>query len=106
MELTDDLLARLVAIDSRNPALVPGGPGEAAIAGVVAEFLGAAGLEVEWVEARPGRPSVIGRLRGAGGGRNLLLNAHTDTVGFGAMVEPLTPRVEDGRLYGRGAYDM
>jgi hypothetical protein len=27
-----DLLCQLVAIDSRNPALVPGGPGETAIA--------------------------------------------------------------------------
>jgi acetylornithine deacetylase len=102
----DDLLAQLVAIDSRNPALVPGGPGEAAITGVVANFLRAAGLEVDLLEAQSGRPSAIGRLPGMGGGRNLLLNAHTDTVGFGAMDDPLTPRVEGGRLYGRGAYDM
>lgn len=101
-----DLLARLVAIDSRNPALVAGGPGEAEIAQVVAAFLREAGLEVALVEPRPGRPSVIGRLRGSGGGRALLLNAHMDTVGFGAMANPLAPRVEDGRLYGRGAYDM
>ncbi len=106
MITTDDLLAQLVAIDSRNPALVPGGPGETAITDVVAEFLRAAGLEVELVEPQPGRPSAIGRLAGLGGGRNLLLNAHTDTVGFGAMADPLTPRVEGGRLYGRGAYDM
>src|SRR5262245_31574079 len=106
MITTEELLARLVAIDSRNPALVPGGPGETAITGVVAEFLRAAGLEVELVEPQPGRPSAVGRLAGLGGGRNLLLNAHTDTVGFGAMADPLTPRVEDGCLYGRGSYDM
>jgi acetylornithine deacetylase len=29
-----------------------------------------------------------------------------DTVGFGGMDEPLTPRVAEDRLYGRGAYDM
>jgi acetylornithine deacetylase len=106
MTTVDDLLAQLVAIDSRNPALVPGGPGEGAITGVAADFLRTAGLEVELVEAQAGRPSAIGRLPGAGGGRTLLLNAHTDTVGFGAMAHPLTPRVEGGRLYGRGAYDM
>src|SRR6185503_16148181 len=99
MLTAQDLLARLVAIDSRNPALVPGGPGETAITDVVAEFLRAAGLEVELVEPQPGRPSAIGRLAGVGGGRNLLLNAHTDTVGFGAMADLLTPRVESGRLY-------
>src|SRR6185295_2487422 len=36
----------------------------------------------------------------------LLLNAHMDTVGYEGMEAPLEPRVEDGRLYGRGAYDM
>ncbi len=61
---------------------------------------------VELVEPQPGRPSVLGRLPGAGAGPALLLNAHTDTVGFGAMADPLTPRVEQGRLHGRGAYDM
>jgi acetylornithine deacetylase len=102
----DDLLAQLVSIDSRNPALVPGGPGETAITSVAADFLRAAGLEVDLAEPQLGRPSAIGRLKGLGGGRNLLLNAHTDTVGFGAMADPLAPRIEDGRLYGRGAYDM
>jgi acetylornithine deacetylase/succinyl-diaminopimelate desuccinylase-like protein len=106
MTIVQSLLARLVAIDSRNPALVPGGPGETAAADAVAGFLRDASLAVELVERQPGRPSVIGRLRGAGNGRALLLNAHTDTVGFGALADPLTPRVEHGRLYGRGAYDM
>jgi acetylornithine deacetylase len=106
MMTISDLLARLVATDSRNPMLDAHGPGEAAIAAAVAEYLGAAGLGVTILEAVPGRPSVIGLLRGVGGGRALLLNAHMDTVGFGAIADPLTPRVEDGRLYGRGAYDM
>ena len=66
MTTAQNLLARLVAIDSSNPALVPGGPGETTITHAVAEFLKEAGLEVEWVEPRPGRPSVIGWLRGAG----------------------------------------
>ena len=104
-EQTDDLLARLVAIDSRNPALVPGGPGEPRIASEVGSFLHAAGLDVTIIDEESGRPSVIGRLPG-GGERALLLNAHIDTVGFGAMATPLTPRVAEGRLYGRGAYDM
>jgi acetylornithine deacetylase/succinyl-diaminopimelate desuccinylase-like protein len=98
------LLERLVSIDSVNPGL--GGPGEKEIAMFVAEWARGAGLEVELDEASPGRPNVIATARGTGGGRTLLLNAHTDTVGHEGMTDPLMPRVEDGRLYGRGAYDM
>ena len=35
-----------------------------------------------------------------------MLNAHMDTVGVAGMTEPLEPRLEGGRLHGRGAYDM
>jgi acetylornithine deacetylase len=35
-----------------------------------------------------------------------MLNAHTDTVGVAGMSSPFTPRIEGGRVYGRGAYDM
>jgi len=100
------LLADLVAIDSVNPALVPGGAGEAEIARFVGGWLEQRGLEVEIADAEPGRPNVVARARGRGGGRTLLLNAHMDTVGFEGMSDPLSPRVEGDRLYGRGAYDM
>jgi acetylornithine deacetylase len=101
-----ELAAELVRIDSVNPDLVPGGAGESAIAAFVAEWLESAGLLVEVEEVAPGRPNVVGRARGSGGGRTLLLNAHMDTVGFAGMADPLEPRVEDGRLHGRGSYDM
>lgn len=56
-----------------------------------------------------GRPCVVGVLRGLGGGRSLILNAHADT----APVEdpsswsrpPYAADIVDGRLYGRGAWD-
>src|SRR5262245_30889180 len=60
MSQIQELLAQLVSIDSRNPALVPGGPGETAITSVAADFLRAAGLEVDLVEPQLGRPSAIG----------------------------------------------
>lgn len=100
------LLAELVRIDSVNPDLVPGGAGEGAIAAFVAEWLRSRGLEVELDEAAPGRPSVIGTVRGTGAGRSLMLNAHLDTVGVEDMDAPFAPRVADGRMYGRGTYDM
>jgi acetylornithine deacetylase len=100
------LLADLVAIDSVNPALVPGAAGEAEIAAFVAAWLRERGLDVTVLDDPPGRPSVVGVARGSGGGAALMLNAHLDTVGVAGMDLPHAPRVRDGRLYGRGAYDM
>jgi acetylornithine deacetylase len=100
------LLSELVAIDSVNPSLVDGGAGEAEIAVFVAGWARDAGLEAEVLEATPGRPSVIARARGSGGGRALLLCGHLDTVNIDGMTDPLTPRIDGDRLYGRGAYDM
>lgn len=104
-ELTQ-LLTELVAINSINPDLVPGSPGEGEIARYIAGWLERAGVEVELDESVPHRPNVIGRARGTGGGKTLLLNGHTDTVGVAGMSKPHAPYVENGRLYGRGAYDM
>ena len=104
--MTTELLARLVAIDSVNPALVPGGAGEGEIAAFVAGWLTEHGLEVTVDEPVAGRPSVVGVARGTGGGASLMLNAHLDTVNVDGMDRPHEPVVRDGRLYGRGAYDM
>jgi acetylornithine deacetylase len=101
-----DLAAALVRIDSVNPALIAGAAGEAEIADFVARWLARAGLDVDVVDRAPGRPSVIGIARGTGGGGALLLNAHLDTVGTEALEAPFDARIEDGRLYGRGSYDM
>jgi acetylornithine deacetylase len=106
LEQAERLVAGLVAIDSVNPALVPGGAGEAEVMSFAAAWLADAGLEVDVVQAAPGRPSVVATARGTGGGRSLMLNGHLDTVGVDGMREPHTPRVRDGRLYGRGGYDM
>jgi acetylornithine deacetylase len=100
------LLGELVAIDSINPDLVPGGAGEAAIARFVARWLEQAGLAVEIDEPVPGRPSVVAIARGTGGGHSLMLNAHMDTVGIAGMEHPHDPVVQGSRLYGRGAFDM
>ncbi|HEY1348573.1 MAG TPA: M20/M25/M40 family metallo-hydrolase [Ktedonobacteraceae bacterium] len=106
MSETTDLLCQLVAINSVNPDLVPGGAGEGEIARFVASWLERAGLEVTVQDVVAGRSNVIGVARGTGGGRSLLLNAHMDTVGVQGMERPYEPVVEGKRLYGRGAYDM
>jgi acetylornithine deacetylase len=85
---------------------VPGSPGEAEIAQYIGSWLEGAGLEVELLESAPGRPNVVGIARGIGGGKSLLLNGHMDTVGVTGMPDAHQPRIQDGRLYGRGAYDM
>jgi acetylornithine deacetylase len=100
------LLAALVAIDSVNPSLVPGGAGEAGMARFVTDWCARRGIPAEIDVAAPGRPSVIARVKGSGGGRSLVLNAHMDTVGVAGMPDPFCPRVKNGRLYGRGSYDM
>jgi acetylornithine deacetylase len=100
----NELAAALVAIDSVNPALVPGGAGEREIASFVADWCGEHGLHAEILGDE--RPSVVATRRGSGGGQSLLLNGHLDTVGIAGMEAPFEPRVDKGRLYGRGAYDM
>jgi acetylornithine deacetylase len=96
----------LVRIDSVNPGLVPGAPGEGAVAEFTASVCDSLGLDVARHEPEPGRVSITARRPGGGGGRSLMLNAHYDTVGVDDMADPFGGTIRDGRLYGRGAYDM
>src|SRR3954454_14559846 len=105
-ESAAELVSALVAIDSVNPDLVPGGAGEGAVASYVAAWMRDAGLEVQIDEAAPDRPSVVGVVRGRGGGRTLMLNGHLDTVGVEGIERPFDPDLRDGRLHARGGYDM
>ena len=100
------LLQDIVAIDSVNPSLAPAAAGEREIAAYVSRWASRAGLEVEVLEATSGRPSVVVGSGRRGSGQTLLLCGHLDTVGLGGMSDPLAPRVDGDRLYGRGAYDM
>ncbi len=102
----EPLLQELVRINSINPDLVPDAPGELEIARFIARWLEQVGLEVHWHEVVPNRPNVVGILRGRGGGKSLILNGHIDTVGVAGMTNPHQPYQHEGRLYGRGAYDM
>jgi acetylornithine deacetylase len=122
-----DLLAALIAFDTRAPGPDLAPRDEAALQTYLAERLRAAGLDVElWepdVADLPetrypipdgyhfrGRPQLVGRRAGAGEGRRLLLNGHVDVVSPEPReqwtTDPFRAGVRDGRLYGRGACDM
>jgi acetylornithine deacetylase len=100
------LLRDLVAINSVNPTLVPGAPGEQEVAAAVAASMRGFGLDVSVETVAPGRPNVVGVLEGRAKGRTLMFCGHTDTVGVAGMRDPFVPTERDGRLYGRGAQDM
>lgn len=100
------LTASLVAIDSRNPSLVPDGPGELACATHLAAVLNAWGFAVSLQEIAPGRANVIARI-GPTGRTPLVLNGHLDVVGVDSMSHaPFAPEVRDGHMFGRGSTDM
>lgn len=101
-----ETLQKLVQINSVNPSLDSGGAGEKEIGQYIAGEMSRMGISVEIDEPEPGRLNVTGTLHGSGGGKSLMLNAHTDTVGVAGMKDPFSGAVKDGKLYGRGAFDM
>ena len=106
-EYITSTLTNLVRTRSINPAFADGEPSdEREIATRLGAMMRALGMETTDYEAAPGRVSVVGRLRGTDGGKSLMLYGHIDTVGVTAMPEPFSATVRDGKLYGRGSYDM
>src|SRR5262245_43544341 len=102
-----DLASRLIAIPSVNPAIAPEeGHGEQAVASFASRWLAERGVG-SWLEGPvPGRPTAVAQ--GVGGeGPTLVLCAHLDTVGTAGMtIAAFAAEARDGRLYGRGSYDM
>ena len=101
------LTRALVRIDSRNPALAPGAPGEHACATFLRDVLHAWGFHTDLQDASVGRPNLVARIGSPRGGRSLLFNGHLDVVGVEGMTHsPFSGEERDGRVYGRGAADM
>lgn len=102
------LTRALVRVDSRNPTLSAGAPGEGPCAELLRGILAAWGFRVELQEAAPGRPNLVARIGGASqGSRSLMFNGHLDIVGVEGMIHPpFSAEERDGRLYGRGSADM
>ncbi|KAF3037878.1 hypothetical protein E8E11_005104 [Didymella keratinophila] len=104
-----ELTQILTRINSSNPDLSEAaGAGETAIANYINAWLQHRGMESHWIEAQPGRPSVVGVLRGSGSGKSLMINGHIDTVSLSTHTsgDPLSGELKDGRIYGRGCLDM
>lgn len=100
------LTRALTAIDSRNPTLAPGAPGESNIAHFLSDILGSWGFRVDLVETAPGRPNLVAHI-GPRDSAALMFCGHLDTVGTEGMVhEPFSAEIVDGLLYGRGSADM
>ena len=101
------LLQELIRIPSVNPTLVPEeASGEAAIAAFARDWLAQHGLRAWLEEPAPGRPNAVAE-GGDRSGPTLVFCAHLDTVGTAGMTIPaFDPRLENGRVFGRGAYDM
>jgi acetylornithine deacetylase len=86
---------------------------EQKLADCLANYMSDIGLEVEMMEvthpAKPGKKTrqPIGRLRGTGGGRHLMLNGHMDpgVEMSGWSVDPYGGKFEDGWIWGMGAHD-
>jgi acetylornithine deacetylase len=101
------VLEALVRTPSVNPSIAPAeAHGEASIAAVARDWLAARGIRAWLEEAAPGRPNAVAQV-GEGRGPVLVFCAHLDTVGTAGMtIPPFEPRLENGRVYGRGSYDM
>ncbi|HEX5415632.1 MAG TPA: M20 family metallopeptidase [Chloroflexota bacterium] len=100
------ILAELVEIESVNPYFPGGARGEAGMAAYVANYCKALDLAVSEQAVLPGRANVIAELKVPGAERTLLFDVHLDTVSLDAMgPEGLRPRVESGRVTGRGSCD-
>ncbi len=108
MDPVVSLLSDLVAIPSMNP-MGRGRTGaeysEQSLAEFVHTFLAKNSIDSELQEVLPGRPNVLGHVD-AKASLTLLLEAHLDTVHADSMtIEPFTPVVRNGQLFGRGSCD-
>jgi acetylornithine deacetylase/succinyl-diaminopimelate desuccinylase family protein len=101
-----DVLRALVGFATPNPP----GANEQEAQSFVAERLEELGMAVESFDVLPGRPNVVGRLPGEGGGRSVLFNGHIDVAELRTPASwtypPFEGVTENGRMYGLGTSDM
>lgn len=108
-----ETLGQLVAIPSVNPmgAAASGAEfGVGRLTDYLQTFFERLGIRCHRQPVPPHGDNLLARLDGdvpAPEGKLILLGAHQDTVPVGGMtIEPWTPTLRQGRLYGRGACDV
>ena len=99
-------LSELVQINSCNPSLSPGAPGDIEISAYIADQMRSFGAEVNVHSLSNKHANTVGILHGNRDGKSMMWNAHMDTVGVEGMTDPFSAEIRDGRLYGRGSQDM
>jgi succinyl-diaminopimelate desuccinylase len=105
-----ELLKLIVSTPSVNPAFRHEGDdpslfGEERLALALRDWLAGQRLAAELDTVEPGRPNLLLRVKGTSNGPRMLWEGHLDTVQVTNMTAPFTPRIANGRLYGRGAVD-
>jgi acetylornithine deacetylase len=107
---TTRLLSDLVRLPSVNPmgrALQTPDLYEHRVTAYLEDFFRTLGVPYERQTVAPQRDNILARFEAPGARRTLVLEAHQDTVPTDNMViEPFGARIENGRLYGRGACDI
>ena len=104
------LLGDLVAIPSVNPmGRALSGPEmlETRLSAYLENWFSDQGIPCQRQPVAPGRDNLLARVDLPGARRTLLFDVHQDTVPTDGMtIGPFVPRVEGGRMYGRGACDI
>src|SRR2546426_5879655 len=107
---TTRLLRDLVALPSVNPMgrpLTGEHLYEHRVTAYLEAFFKSLGVPSERQPVAPQRENIVARFDALGARRTLVFEAHQDTVPTDNMtVEPFGARIENGRLYGRGACDI
>lgn len=108
MSEVTDLLAAMIRLPSVNPSgCAPEGPhqGEERMTRFVHDWLADRGIECHLQRVEPRRENVIARVAGRED-PPIVFESHMDTVAVDGMTIPaFEPRVENGRMFGRGACD-
>jgi len=102
-----NLLGDLISINSVNPLEDASGKGEKELASYVWSYLKNIGVKYIPYTVLNERPNIIGIIEGKNKGKNIVLEAHMDTVKVDNMaIDPFLPKIKEGKMFGRGAcYD-
>jgi succinyl-diaminopimelate desuccinylase len=101
------LVSEMIKRPSENP------PGDVRkVTAHIADWLRERGLPPRVIESRPeeGLVNLVVTVDGAGSGRHVIFNGHTDTFPIGDRslwtMDPFSGAVADGKIHGRGVADM